>query len=128
MSAESRMRMLISQLNDKGVHQEVYGYERDIPDYRIIQRELNVVGEDAVFEVDPNNSELENFLSMHLYLGLNDIEAKFDDLRAESLEPELITVLESICGREFDIDRTELIISEDSIGAMLDAIEARFLK
>lgn len=86
MSAESRMRKLISQLNDKGVHQEVYWYERDIPDYRIIQRESNVVGEDAVFEVDPNNLELENFLSMHLYLGLNDIEAEFDDLRTQSLE------------------------------------------
>ena len=89
---------------------------------------MNVVGEDAVFEVDPNNLELENFLSMHLYLGLNDIEAEFDDLRTQSLEPELITFLESIRWREFDIDRTELIISEDSIGAMLDAIEARFLK
>lgn len=89
---------------------------------------MNVVGEDAVFEVDPNNLELANFLSMHLYLGLNDIEAEFDDLRTQSLEPELITFLESIRWREFDIDRTELIISEDSIGAMLDAIEARFLK
>ena len=74
---------------------------------------MNVVGEDAVFEVDPNNLELENFLSMHLYLGLNDIEAAFDDLRTQSLEPELIKFLESICGREFDIDWTELIISED---------------
>ena len=84
MSAESRMRKLISQLNDKGVHQEVYWYEKDIPDYRIIQRELNVVGEDAVFEVDPNNLELENFLSMHLYLGLNDIEAEYAVFRART--------------------------------------------
>lgn len=128
MSVEKRMRKLANQLNDHGIDKEVYGYERDLPDYRIIQREIRILDEETVFEVDPDNLELENFLSLHLFLGLNDLEAQFDDLQTQSLEPELIAMLESMCGRTFDIDCTELIISDDSIHAMLDAIEERFLK